>query len=62
MPLHLSRIRRLRYSLPRAVVTFLACHSAATAAFAADPGVVVLLIDTDRVAGAIYDERINGQR
>ena len=42
------------------LAVLLACGFVATAASAADPGVAVLLVDTDRVAGTI-DERIYGQ-
>ena len=41
------------------LAVWLACGFAATAASAADSGVAVLLVDTDRVAGTI-DERIYG--
>ncbi|MEO8185716.1 MAG: alpha-N-arabinofuranosidase, partial [Deltaproteobacteria bacterium] len=43
----------------RHVALVLGCELAALAASAADPGVAVLLVDTDRVAGTI-DERIYG--
>jgi alpha-L-arabinofuranosidase len=42
------------------LAVLLTCWPAATAASAADSGVAVLLVDTDRVAGKI-DERIYGQ-
>ncbi|HEY7461088.1 MAG TPA: carbohydrate binding domain-containing protein, partial [Gemmatimonadota bacterium] len=42
------------------LAVWLACGFAATAASAAQSGVAVLLVDTDRVAGTI-DERIYGQ-
>jgi alpha-L-arabinofuranosidase len=48
----------LHRSLARAA-TLLACGFTTLAASAADPGVAVLLIDTDRVAGTV-DERIYG--
>ena len=55
---------RPRRSLPLVSVTSLsvlfACGLAAAAASAADSGVAVLLVDTDRVSGTI-DERIYGQ-
>ena len=54
---------RSRRSLRLASVTSLsvlfACGLAAAAASAADSGVAVLLVDTDRVSGTI-DERIYG--
>jgi hypothetical protein len=56
--------RSLLGSLALVPVTSLAalltCGFAASAASATDPGVAVLLVDTDRVAGTI-DERIYGQ-
>ncbi len=55
--------RLLRGSLPLVSATslgvLLACGFVATAASAADSGVAVLLVDTDRIAGTI-DERIYG--
>ena len=55
--------RLLLGSVPHVSVTslavLLACGFIATAASAADSGVAVLLVDTDRVAGTI-DERIYG--
>ena len=46
-------------TLPGCLAVVLACGLVATGASAADPGVAVLLVDTDRVAGTI-DERIYG--
>ncbi len=49
----------LRVAAVIGLAAWCACGLAATAAFAADPGVAVLLVDTDRVEGTI-DERIYG--